>query len=148
MKNEVKGFHTEYAWLSNFYLCDVMYTWRKFPSVEHAYQYAKVFLPSGEDYKNVVKMTPAQAKRWGRNVDLRDDWDQIKLGVMADCLYSKFTLNLKLREALKELQDYYLEETNHWNDTYWGVCDGKGENHLGKLLMATRNLILWQDKFA
>lgn len=32
----------------------------------------------------------------------------------------------------------YIEETNHWKDTFWGVCDGRGENILGKLIMVIR----------
>lgn len=33
----------------------------------------------------------------------------------------------------------YLEETNTWGDTYWGVCEGKGLNMLGKTLMQVRD---------
>jgi len=33
---------------------------------------------------------------------------------------------------------------NHWGDRYWGVCDGKGENNLGKIQMGIRRF--WQDK--
>lgn len=29
-------------------------------------------------------------------------------------------------------------EGNTWGDKFWGVCDGEGENHLGKLLMEVR----------
>ena len=32
----------------------------------------------------------------------------------------------------------YLEEGNTWHDTYWGVCNGKGKNKLGKILMQVR----------
>ena len=34
--------------------------------------------------------------------------------------------------------DAILIEGNTWGDTYWGVCDGVGENRLGKLLMEVR----------
>jgi hypothetical protein len=34
--------------------------------------------------------------------------------------------------------DMELIEDNDWDDTYWGVCNGAGENNLGKLLMKIR----------
>lgn len=34
------------------------------------------------------------------------------------------------------------EETNYWNDTDWDVCNGDGENKLGKILMNTRNYFM------
>ena len=53
-------------------------------------------------------------------------------------IFQKFLLHLPLREMLLETGDKYIEETNYWKDTYWGVCDGIGENNLGKIIMATR----------
>ena len=34
-----------------------------------------------------------------------------------------------------------LVEKNDWGDTFWGVCSGKGENYLGRLLMQVRKEI-------
>jgi predicted NAD-dependent protein-ADP-ribosyltransferase YbiA (DUF1768 family) len=34
--------------------------------------------------------------------------------------------------------DQELIEGNWWGDVIWGVCNGKGENHLGKILMEVR----------
>jgi predicted NAD-dependent protein-ADP-ribosyltransferase YbiA (DUF1768 family) len=39
---------------------------------------------------------------------------------------------------LKATGDEELVEGNWWNDTFWGVCNGVGENNLGKLLMKIR----------
>ena len=50
----------------------------------------------------------------------------------------KFTKHKDLKEKLLATGDAYLEETNHWHDTFWGVCKGKGQNHLGKILMEVR----------
>jgi predicted NAD-dependent protein-ADP-ribosyltransferase YbiA (DUF1768 family) len=41
-------------------------------------------------------------------------------------------------DRLLETGNLYIEETNTWNDTYWGVCGGKGRNKLGKILMVIR----------
>ena len=61
---------------------------------------------------------------------------------MYDVLISKFTLTPELKEKLLQTGSKYLEETNYWNDTYWGVCDGKGKKTLGELLMKIRNEFL------
>jgi predicted NAD-dependent protein-ADP-ribosyltransferase YbiA (DUF1768 family) len=39
---------------------------------------------------------------------------------------------------LLETGDAELIEGNDWGDTFWGVCGGKGNNFLGKLLMEVR----------
>ena len=56
---------------------------------------------------------------------------------MYKCLRSKFSAP-ELREKLLDTGDAELIEGNWWNDTTWGVCNGVGENRLGKLLMQIR----------
>ena len=72
---------------------------------------------------------------------MRTDWEQIKVGVMKDLVLQKFTKHKELKEKLLATGDAYLEETNTWNDIFWGVCKGKGQNHLGKILMEVRKEI-------
>jgi predicted NAD-dependent protein-ADP-ribosyltransferase YbiA (DUF1768 family) len=50
----------------------------------------------------------------------------------------KFSRNPELRVKLLNTGDLQLVEGNYWGDTFWGVCNGKGENHLGKILMRVR----------
>ena len=66
-------------------------------------------------------------------------WESVRDQVMERVLLSKFNHNPKLRLKLVATGDTYLEETNDWNDTYWGVCDGVGQNKLGELLMKIRD---------
>ncbi len=56
-------------------------------------------------------------------------------------LRAKFTQNSEIRQKLLDTGSAYLEETNYWHDTFWGVYNGNGENHLGKLLMLVRDEI-------
>lgn len=42
--------------------------------------------------------------------------------------------------------DAELIEGNNWGDTFWGVCNGRGENMLGKLLMEIRDYLRAQTK--
>jgi predicted NAD-dependent protein-ADP-ribosyltransferase YbiA (DUF1768 family) len=89
-------------------------------------------------YDEVILMSCKDVKAWGRTVDLRPDWNDIKIKVMEEALLSKFTLNEDIKQKLKDTGDLYLEETNWWKDTFWGVCDGVGENNLGKCLMSSK----------
>ncbi len=44
----------------------------------------------------------------------------------------------ELKQKLISTGNSILEEGNYWNDTFWGICKEKEENHLGKLLMKVR----------
>jgi predicted NAD-dependent protein-ADP-ribosyltransferase YbiA (DUF1768 family) len=58
--------------------------------------------------------------------------------MMRKLLRQKFMKNDLYRDALRETGDQQLIEGNYWGDTFWGVCDGVGTNHLGRLLMEIR----------
>ena len=141
-ENNVKiidSFHGEYAFLSNYYDSPIFYDGILYPTVEHAFQAANttVFI------QRIIianKKTPGQAKCAGRKVTLRDNWDDIKLYIMKELIILKFT-NPKLKSALLNTKDAELIERNTWNDTYWGICNGIGENHLGKILMEVREML-------
>lgn len=139
----IERFSGPYAFLSNFMPCDVVYNGEKYSSVEHAYQAAKTL--DENDRAWIASMTTAsQAKAAGKQVLLRPDWNEVKLQVMEDCLRSKFSIPY-LRFLLVATAPQELIEGNWWGDTYWGVCKGVGENHLGKLLMKIRNEMVEVD---
>ena len=60
---------------------------------------------------------------------------------MFDIVLSKFASNPVLKNLLLDTNNEELIEGNTWNDTYWGVCNGEGQNHLGKILMKVRSLL-------
>lgn len=130
-------FDGEFAFLSNFYLSPIFDGNIWFPTVEHYFQAAKT--TNMEEYKAIAAAdTPGQAKRLGRKVTLRPDWEEVKDQVMLDALRKKFSDD-KLRLMLLATGEEYLIEGNTWGDKYWGVCGGIGLNHLGKLLMQVRD---------
>ena len=138
---EIKGFENpQYRWLSNFYPIRMkMADGLTYGSTEHVYQAMKS--NSLEDRAKVAaSKTPGQAKRLGRRLKMREDWDQIKREIMKQILRVKFTHPI-LRQKLLDTGDAYLEETNHWGDTYWGVCHDVGLNQLGEILMEIREEI-------
>lgn len=135
----IAEFKGEHRWLSNFWPCTVKYKDVLFPSSEHAYVMAKVephLWPAVLDLVLEAK-TAGQVKRLGRKLPLRPDWDLVKVQVMRDILESKFS-NTGLAAMLLTTGDEELVEGNHWGDTFWGVCDGVGQNWLGRLLMGIR----------
>lgn len=135
--SDILGFNKEYRFLSNFYPATVEYDGLEYSSTEHAYQAAKTE-DAAQRRRIREAQKPGDAKRLGKQVKMRTDWEQIKVGVMKDLVRQKFTNHKELKEKLLATGDAHLEETNTWNDTFWGVCKGKGQNHLGKILMEVR----------
>jgi len=126
----------DFKWLSNFYMVDVRLDDESYPSTEHAYQAAKTLLPA-ERRQIREASTCGKSKRLGQKVSLRPDWEQVKIEVMRDLLRQKFR-RPDLKAKLLETGRQHLVEGNTWGDKFWGVCDGEGENHLGRLLMDIR----------
>ena len=141
----VKGFFGEYRWLSNYEVCDIVYKGELYTSTEAAYHSAK----NDDEYikSNIRNMGPKESKTYSKTIPLRKDWDSVKKQVMYDVLLDKFTRHQYLREKLLSTGSKYLEEANWWGDTYWGVCEGKGKNTLGDLLMKIRNEIKMEEKW-
>lgn len=134
---KIAEFQGEYRFLSNFYPATVEFEGITYPTVEHGYQSAKT-LDLAERKRIAALPTPADAKREGRKLKLRDDWDTAKFDVMERCVRCKFTHDADLRAKLLATGDAILEEGNDWGDRTWGVVDGVGENRLGKILMKVR----------
>lgn len=139
MAGKIDKFDDEYRWLSNFWPSKVMLDGEEYPTVEHAYQAAKSL--KTEEREQVRKAyTPGFAKKIGQQIKLRNDWNEVKLEIMLSLLREKFK-DKELRKALLNTGRKELIEGNAWQDTFWGVCNGKGLNHLGKLLMQVREEI-------
>ena len=149
---EIVSFTGEFHFLSNFFPHRIEYEGIVYPSSEHAYQAAKTLDP--ELRQKIAEMkTPAKAKRGGKILPLRPDWEQKKFKIMYEICSIKFR-DADLREKLKRTRPAELIEGNTWHDNIWGVCTcrkcpGAGRNLLGKVLMEIRNNIiltdLWND---
>lgn len=137
--NKIDSFRGDYRFLSNFWYEEVRFDKERYPTNEHAFQAAKT---KNERHRReiAVQFSPGEAKVMGRTVTLRRDWEFIKLHVMLDLNRQKFS-NPQLADQLLATGDAELIEGNTWDDKYWGVCNGKGENMLGKILMCVRDEI-------
>ena len=133
-------FKDEWSFLSNFAPSPVFYDGLAYGTVEHAFQAAKTL---DHDQRILIagETTPGRAKRAGRKVTLRTDWEDIKYGVMRTLVSLKFTANPDLAVKLLATGNRHLEEGNEWRDIVWGKCDGIGRNWLGLILMEIRGEI-------
>lgn len=135
--SSILRFSGDYSFLSNFYPVEVVYSHWLYRSVEHAYQASKTRIEF-ERQRIAQCPTPGEAKRAGKRVTLREDWsDELKLEIMHGLLRQKFKQE-PFHSKLMATGERDLVEGNYWGDTFWGVCRGKGQNHLGKLLMQVR----------
>lgn len=137
----ISAFRGEHAFLSNFWPASVWLEGDVYSTVEHAYQAAKS-LSAIERNKVRLAKEPNEAKILGGKITLRSDWEQVKFEVMFMLLVQKFN-QPEFKELLLSTGKRELIEGNYWHDNIWGECScpkhkGKGQNHLGKLLMQIR----------
>lgn len=143
MKLIIDKFDGEYAFLSNFYEAPVVWEGITYPSNEHAFQAAKSLNPARR-LEVAAAATPGKAKRMGRTLQLRSDWEKVKYNIMLEIVLAKFHQHKDLAEALLDTDEAELIEGNWWNDTTWGVCNGVGQNWLGKILMTVRTQLKFE----
>lgn len=137
--NSITDFHEEqYRFLSNFYEARVEYGGLVYGSNEAAFQAQKCMRE--EEKLPFTEYGPGKSKGIGRRVQLRPDWEKVKVGIMEEIVRAKFTQHPELTARLLATGDKILVEGNHWGDTCWGVDTrtGQGENHLGRILMKVR----------
>lgn len=137
----INSFSGRYRFLSNFHPCLIQFEEVLCNSIEHAFQAAKAIQPF-EAAWIISAQTPSEAKRRGRKVKKRADWEEVRIEIMRGLLRFKFGHQDLLQQLLATGEEELIEG-NWWHDTFWGCCDcpickGSGENHLGKLLMEIR----------
>lgn len=137
MDNVIDSFKGKYFFLSNFYIAPVVYDGLLYTNNEAAFQSAKCL--NKKDRLRFTKIGPRQAKQIGRKVNLRPDWEDVKLSIMHDILLDKFLRNPDLKKRLLATGNTELIGRNTWGDRYWGVYNNQGHNHLGKQLMLVRD---------
>jgi len=134
--------YEEHGYLSNWYLASLYLKGVIWPSSEHYYQAQKL---AGTPLEETVRRleSPRLTFEFTRRpeVSVRGDWEEVKIEVMHEAVYAKFTQNPDLKEKLLATGDREIVE-NSPVDSFWGIgADGLGENNLGKILMEVRSQI-------
>jgi len=140
----IKEFQGEYRWLSNFAPVPIRLENRTYASVEHAYMSMKNHSSVWKDFCAQPGISPGLVKKESRKIDLREDWELIKLSVMEDLVRIKFS-SPKYRDKLLATGNQNIQEGNRWNDKFFGIClkTGEGENHLGRIIMKIREELIY-----
>lgn len=131
-------FRDEFYFLSNMFPVEIKIGEYTFSCAESAFQASKCLLP--EDKKRFESLNGFEAKKLGRKVKLRPDWNEVRIPLMRRILKIKFS-HPDLAEKLMKVEGVIVED-NTWNDTFWGKCRGVGENHLGLILMELRERLI------
>ena len=131
----------EFKELSNMYASPFQMDGKTWPSVEHYFQAQK--FPSDPAYQEEIRKAKSglKAKSLGQSQEhpIRPDWNTYRLEAMEKAVQAKFTQNEAMKKLLLSTGTRELQEASP-TDSFWGVGkSGKGENHLGKILMKLRN---------
>ena len=142
---KIESFTGENRFLSNFWPAQVKFDGEMYPSTEQAYKAAKTlnkeardkirgFIPNKRELEEQIREVLDDAI-------IRPDWtDDMRLQVMESLLNQKFDgRDSDIQKKLLDTGDIELMEGNTWGDTFFGVCNGVGENHLGRILMRVRD---------
>lgn len=130
-------FKNENFFLSNFYECSVVFNGISYKNSEAAYQAQKTV--NEDERRQFSELSPEDAKKKGRKIELRPDWEDKKNEIMYEVCKAKFEQNPILKEKLLATGHEELIEENKHGEKYWGISDGEGENFLGRILMRIRN---------
>lgn len=145
--NEIRSFRNEYFFLSNFYPCKIVHDGAQYDNLEAAFQAAKC----SDDTERLwfQCLEAVEAKKLGKRVKLRKDWERVKLLILNELIGLKFINNPELMVKLIVTGNAYLSEDNNWHDNFYGNCtcprcvDKPGYNYLGYALMRLRNQSLY-----
>ena len=136
-------FRNEYWFLSNMYPCEIRVNGLVFTCAEACFQSFKT--TDLNERKKFQGIDGFKAKKLGRYISLRSDWNDIRIEVMSRVIHAKFNQNPSLAKKLQDTGDLLIIEDNTWKDTFWGRYNGKGHNLLGQILMNERDWINSQD---
>ena len=146
----IKEFRNENFYLSNFFERPVTFNGITYLNNEAAFQSMKVENPI--EQKKFANLSPSEAKKMGRRVKLRTDWENVKFDYMYLICKAKFSQNEDLKHKLiSTMGEELIEGTTAWHDNIWGNCECPkcqnivGQNSLGKILMRVRDELYFEE---
>ena len=141
MPDIITRFRGPFKFLSNLYSTPITYKGHTYCCLEAAYQAQKSLDPAIQERFTNIRL-PYKSRGMGQSIKtIRPDWFDIRISIMEELLYIKFS-HPQLKEWLQCTGQSKIVECNTWGDTFWGIYNGVGENHLGTLLMKVRDTLL------
>ena len=141
MPDIITRFRGPFKFLSNLYPTPITYKGNTYCCLEAAYQAQKSLDPAIQERFANIRL-PYKSRGMGQRIKtIRPDWFDIRISIMEELLYIKFS-HPQLKEWLQCTGQSKIVECNTWGDTFWGIYNGVGENHLGTLLMKVRDTLL------
>jgi ribA/ribD-fused uncharacterized protein len=135
-----RGCEPTFASFSNFALTPIEIDGREYPTVEHYYQASKALIDAEHEIIRSAR-TPKEAKKLGRKVvQLRPEWDRVRIDVMRQALVTKFRQHPALGDLLLSTGNRPIHELSP-HDAVWAWWDGSGGDLLGKLLAELRGFL-------
>jgi len=139
IKNVVESKKYCINWFSNMRRMDspIVYQGINYWTVENFYVAIKV--PNNSirhrERQKIAQMNPGLAKKYGRNLNVRKDWNLVKMDFMRIAIEHKFKKGTSWYDKLLSF-DKPVIEWNNWKDKFYGICifSMEGENNLGKLI--------------
>lgn len=135
----ISSFRGYYRFLSNFWSQPLWFDGVEYRSGEFAYQSQKP-LHISDRLEVRACATPGEAKRLANTCVRVPYWHANKLAVMLEVQRSKYA-EQTARSLLLSTGSRKLVEGNTHGDTFWGVVNGVGQNHLGRIIMLVRDEI-------
>ncbi len=134
-------YEQDYYCLSSFSAFSILWSGKRFDTLEHLYHYLK-FDPHHPEACRAIHEAPSAHAAFRLSRELqglkRADWDGIKIGVMRRLIRTKVDQHEYVRRKLLDTGDRVLVE-NSWRDGFWGWGpDERGQNVLGELWMELR----------
>jgi ribA/ribD-fused uncharacterized protein len=139
----ITEFKNDHYFLHPFYPCTVMFDGVDYPSAEHAYQAAHTSDPA---LRSTIRelLDGRTAASFGRRMKVSKEFRLERISIMETIVESKFYDNIHLAKMLLETgtrQLIYSNSLEKHGSEFWGLLRGKGQNHLGQILMRTRKKI-------
>lgn len=131
----------KFGGFSNFAAFGIDINGQYYSTIEHYFQSEKFINPQYSERIRNAK-TPKEASDLGksREFKIRDDWDDVKDGIMFKGLIKKFDTHQQLKDMLIFTGNSLLVENSPY-DRYWGIGkNGDGYNKLGVFLMRIREM--------
>lgn len=145
---DINDLTKNYFYLCNFYMRPMTFNGLNYSNAEAAYQAQKclydedkMLFVEGGDFSS-----PREAQKRGQQIAIVDNWDDKRVEVMYEVIAEKFLQNPDLAERLIQTNGQLITEGDRFSDTFWGLTEDGGENHLGNILMYIRDNVLTHDR--